>query len=79
MAMERAEFESLVSRMEQLAHGEPDAYRRRVFWLAGLGYSYLLFVVLVLAALTAAAVTSVTTIGFLGIKLAAVAPSAPPR
>jgi Zn-dependent protease with chaperone function len=71
--MERAELESLISRMEQLARDEPGAYRRRVFWLAALGYAYMLFVVLALLALTVGAVMSVTTLGILGGKLAAVA------
>lgn len=70
--MERADFESLVSRTEELARADPGAYRRRVFGLAALGYAYLVFLVLVLATLTGAAVTSIATIGFLGIKLAAI-------
>jgi hypothetical protein len=39
--MEQGDFESLVSRMEQLAREKPKLYRRRVFLLGALGYAYL--------------------------------------
>ena len=57
--MHQAEFESLVGRMERFAEREPQAYRRRVFGLAALGYVYLLVVVLALVTLTVTAVFSV--------------------
>lgn len=40
--MELDDFESLISRMERLARDRPTRYGRRVFWLASLGYAYLL-------------------------------------
>ena len=40
LIMERAHFESLVSRMEELAKANPGGYRRRVFGLAALGYHW---------------------------------------
>jgi hypothetical protein len=70
--MEHGDFESLVSRMEQLAREKPKPYRRRVFLLAALGYTYLIVVVLILLGLTAAAIASISKIGILGSKLAAV-------
>jgi hypothetical protein len=51
--MDRAAFETLITRMEALAAGNPGAYRRRVFGMAILGYGYLLLVVTVLLALCA--------------------------
>jgi Zn-dependent protease with chaperone function len=71
--MELDDFESLISRMEGLARDRPESYRRRVFWLASLGYVYLLFLILVLSALTVAAGFSVSRIGFVGAKLTAFA------
>src|SRR3984885_10753499 len=53
MSMDRAAFETLITRMEALAAGKPGAYRRRVFGMAILGYGYLLLVVTVLLALCA--------------------------
>jgi Zn-dependent protease with chaperone function len=70
--MEQGDFESLVSRMEQLAREKPKPYRRRVFLLAGLGYAYLAVVILVLLVLTVAAIASISKIGILGSKLVAV-------
>jgi hypothetical protein len=69
MGMERAEFESLVTRMEQLAAARPAAYRRRVFGLAALGYGYLLFIVLLLIVLGALAAISVRYLRAAGVKL----------
>src|SRR5260221_2124543 len=69
MGMERAEFESLVTRMEHLAKEQPAAYRRRVFGLAALGYGYLLFVVLLLLMLCALAAVSVRYLRAAGVKL----------
>jgi len=69
MGMERAEFESLVTRMEHLAKEQPAAYRRRVFGLAALGYGYLLFVVLLLLVLCALAAISVRYLRAAGVKL----------
>src|SRR6202042_262065 len=54
MAMEQAELEALVGRMEKFAVEQPAAYRRRVFGLALLGYGYLAIVVLLLLALVVA-------------------------
>lgn len=51
--MERAEFGSLIERMEPIAQERPVHYRRRVFGLAALGYGYLLFVVVALLGPTA--------------------------
>jgi len=70
--MELDEFERLVSRMERFARDQPALYGRRVFWLASLGYAYLLFLTLVLSALTVAAAFSVHRIGYLGAKLTVV-------
>jgi Zn-dependent protease with chaperone function len=67
--MERAEFEALIERMEGIAAARPQAYRRRVFGLAALGYGYLLLVVLVLLALTALSVWSLVYLKALGVKL----------
>ena len=67
--MERAEFESLVTRMERLATEDPAAYRRRVFGLAVLGYGYLLFVVIALAVLAALSVVSIYYLKAIGVKL----------
>jgi Zn-dependent protease with chaperone function len=69
MGMERAEFESLITRMEQLAREHPAAYRRRVFGLAALGYGYLLFVVLLLLVLCALAAISIRYLRAAGVKL----------
>ncbi len=67
--MELDDFESLISRMERVARDRPTSYGRRVFWLASLGYAYLLLLVLVLTALTVAAGYSIHRIGYLGAKL----------
>lgn len=67
--MELDDFESLISRMERVARDRPASYGRRVFWLASLGYAYLLLLVLVLTALTVAAGYSTQRIGYLGAKL----------
>jgi Zn-dependent protease with chaperone function len=69
MVMERAEFESLIERMERIAQERPVQYRRRVFGLAALGYGYLLVVVAVLLGLTALAVWSLVYLKGAGIKL----------
>ena len=50
--MERVDFEALIERMERVAVEHPEAYRRRVFGLAALGYGYLVFVLLGIGALT---------------------------
>ncbi len=68
--MRQADFESFVLRMERLAEQEPQAYRRRVFGLAALGYGYLILVVSVLLALTLAAVASVVYLKAFALKLA---------
>jgi Zn-dependent protease with chaperone function len=67
--MDIDDFDALITKMERIARERPDSYGRRVFWLAGLGYAYLLLLVIVLAALTVAAGFSIERIGFLGIKL----------
>jgi Zn-dependent protease with chaperone function len=67
--MESNDFESLVSRMELAACDRPESYGRRVFWLAGLGYAYLLLLALVLTGLLLAAGVSIQRIGFVGVKL----------
>jgi Zn-dependent protease with chaperone function len=67
--MELDDFESLISRMEGVARDRPESYGRRVFWLASLGYAYLLLLTLGLTALTGAAGFSVYRIGYLGAKL----------
>src|SRR3954452_9566485 len=53
MSMDRAAFETLITRMEALAAGNPRAYRRRVFGMAILGYGDLVLVVATLLALCA--------------------------
>jgi len=53
MSMDRAAFETLITRMEALAASNPRAYRRRVFGMAILGYGYLLLVAAALLALCA--------------------------
>jgi Zn-dependent protease with chaperone function len=50
MAMDRAAFEALITRMESLATNNPAGYRRRVFVWALLGYGCLLIVLVVLLA-----------------------------
>lgn len=67
--MQQVEFESLVARMERFAEREPNAYRRRVFGLAALGYVYLMVVVLALLALTVAAAASVMYVHAAAVKL----------
>src|SRR5580698_1167477 len=67
--MERAEFESLIERMERIAQERPVQYRRRVFGLAALGYGYLLFVVVVLLGLSALSIWSLVYLKAAGIKL----------
>jgi len=59
MSMDRAAFETLITRMEALAAGNPGAYRRRVFGMAILGYGYLLLVVTVLLVLSAILLTGI--------------------
>jgi len=56
--MDRGAFETLITRMEALAAGNPGAYRRRVFGMALLGYGYLLLVAAGLLALCATALAS---------------------
>lgn len=70
--MDRADFESLVERMERISAERPDAYRRRVYGLAALGYGYLLFVIVVLLASCGLAIWSVLFLKILGVKLALV-------
>ncbi len=72
MAMDRAAFEALISRMEALAARDPAAYRRRVFALAFLGYGYLAVVVLVLLALCLFFIATVLYLKALAIKLVVV-------
>jgi Zn-dependent protease with chaperone function len=69
MAMDRATFEALITRMEALAARNPAAYRRRVFGLALVGYGYLTLVVLLLLALCAFLIASVVYLKVLAIKL----------
>jgi len=69
MAMDRATFDALITRMEALAAANPAAYRRRVFALALVGYGYLTLVVLVLLSLCAFIVASVMYLKVLAIKL----------
>lgn len=69
MAMDRAAFEALITRMEALAASNPAAYRRRVFGLALLGYGYLVLLVFGLLALCAVCVASVVYLKLLAIKL----------
>jgi Zn-dependent protease with chaperone function len=71
--MDQGDTEFLISRMEQLARDKPGSYRRRVFWLAALGYAYLLFIFVMLAVLTGMAIASVAALGYLGGKLALLA------
>ena len=71
--MERAAFEALIARNEDLAARRPAAYRWRVFGLVALGYLYLAMVVLVLLALTALAVLSAVYLKLIAIKLILVA------
>ncbi|MGO8976922.1 MAG: M48 family metalloprotease [Steroidobacteraceae bacterium] len=67
--MERAQFEALIERMEQVAVERPAAYRRRVFGLAALGYGYLFFMVLVLLVLSALSIWSLVYLKGFGVKL----------
>lgn len=69
MAMERAEFETLVTRNEELARRAPAAYRRRVFGLAAVGYLYLGLVVSFLLVLLVLAALSVVYLRAVAIKL----------
>lgn len=69
MAMDRAAFEALITRMEALAVRDPAAYRRRVFGLALVGYGYLTLVVLVLLGLCLFFIASFVYLEALAIKL----------
>jgi Zn-dependent protease with chaperone function len=53
MAMTQEQFDSLVKRLEVFAHRHPKVYRRRVWWLALLGYAYIALVVVALIGVTA--------------------------
>jgi Zn-dependent protease with chaperone function len=59
MSMDRGAFETLITRMEALAAGNPGAYRRRVFGMALLGYGYLVLVAAGLLVLCATALSSI--------------------
>lgn len=69
MAMERAEFDALVARLETFARDRPDAYRLRVAAMALLGYAYLALMLLVLLALLIGSALSVMYLKLAGIKL----------
>jgi len=69
MALDRAAFEALITRMEKLAATDPAAYRRRVLGLALLGYGYLLLVVLVLLGACALLIAGVVYLKALAVKL----------
>jgi Zn-dependent protease with chaperone function len=62
--MTEQRWEQLVQRLERLASSRPRAYRTRVALLAGLGFGYLAFAVVVLLALTGAiAALAIATAG----------------
>lgn len=67
--MNRTEFESLVSRLEIFARGNPQGYRLRLIGLVALGYGYIAGISLLLIALLCAAVLSVLFLKALAIKL----------
>ncbi len=67
--MEQAEYDALVTRMERFAREKPQAYARRVYMLAGLGYGFLLVVVALLLCLAVLALASITRLRVIGIKL----------
>lgn len=69
MAMDRAAFEALISRMEALASSDPAAYRRRVFGLALLGYGFLVLLVLILLALCLFFVATLVYLKVIAVKL----------
>jgi Zn-dependent protease with chaperone function len=62
------EWDDLVRRLDREANEDPGGYRRRVGLLAGLGYAYVLGVVLLLVASAAAVVWLATTATFAIIK-----------
>jgi len=68
--MTSEQFEALVARLEDRARRDPSGYRRRVFWLALLGDTYLAMVLLGLALLLAGAVVSIAWLKAAGVKLA---------
>lgn len=73
MSMDRGAFETLITRMEALAAGNPGAYRRRVFGMAVLGYGYLLLVAAALLVLCAALLVSSVYLQDLAVRLLLVA------
>lgn len=62
------EWDDLVRRLDREANEDPGRYRRRVGLLAGLGYAYVLGVVLLLVASTAVVVWLATTATFAILK-----------
>lgn len=69
MSLAQKDFDALVARMERMAKDRPQAYTRRVFGLAALGYGYVAFIVLVLLGLAGLAAASVMYLKLFGIKL----------
>lgn len=70
MALDSAQFEALVERLEVDARRDPVGYRRRVLLLALLAYGYIGLAVVLLAILTVAAWVSVVYLKAIGFKLA---------
>jgi Zn-dependent protease with chaperone function len=68
--MTHEEFENLVGRLDVQARSDPPRYRRRVIFLALVGYAYLAFVLALLLGLTALALLSIAYLKILGVKLA---------
>jgi Zn-dependent protease with chaperone function len=70
MAMEQEQFEALVKRLETYARAHPQRYKLRVALLAGLGYAYLLFVLVALLVAAGLLALAFRVAAFLAIKLA---------
>jgi Zn-dependent protease with chaperone function len=69
MSLSESQFLELVHRMERFAEAAPRAYRRRVLALAGIGYLYMLVLVVGLATLGAVAVVMLHAVAALLIKV----------
>src|SRR5271167_4520804 len=68
--MEQEQFEALVRRLETYARAHPRRYKLRVALLAGLGYIYLLLVLVALFVATGLLVFALRSAAFWAIKLA---------
>ncbi|HEX9625797.1 MAG TPA: M48 family metalloprotease [Acidiferrobacterales bacterium] len=67
--MTRQEFDALVARLEKYAARHPRAYKLRIAGLAGLGYAYIVAVLIVLAVLTLISLALAVKAPLVAIKL----------